>query len=57
MVFVQLLLNKKASIYYVGLCPLGHTENNTDRVLSDMPSDPNIMNDTMCDPYNPYSLY
>ena len=42
---------EQEGLYYVGLCPLRHTEN-TDRVLSDTPSDPNIMNDTMCGPYN-----
>ena len=43
---------EQEGLYYVGLCPLGHTENNTDRVFSELPSDPNLLNDTMCGPYN-----
>ena len=42
---------EQEGLYYVGYYPLRYTEN-TDRVLSDMPSDPNILNDTMCGPYN-----
>ena len=43
---------EQEGLYYVGLCPLGHTKNNTDRVFSEMPSDPDLLNDTMCGPYN-----
>ena len=37
---------------YAADCPFRHTENNTDRVFSEMPSDPEQLNDTMCGPYN-----
>ena len=43
---------EQEDLYYAGYCPLRHTENNTDRMYSEMPSDPNILNDTMCGPYN-----
>ena len=39
-------------LYYAGDCPFIHTENNTDRILSELPSDPDLLNDTMCGPYN-----
>ena len=38
--------------YYIGNCPLRHTVNNTDRVHSEMPSDPGLLDDVMCGPYN-----
>ena len=39
--------------YYVGGCPLAHTAmNHTNRVLSELPSDPDQLNDVMCGPYN-----
>ena len=38
--------------YYAGNCPLRHTENKTDRMFSELPSDPDLLNDTMCGPYN-----
>ena len=38
--------------YYAGYCPLRHTENKTDRMFSELPSDPDLLNDTMCGPYN-----
>ena len=38
--------------YYAGFCPFRHTENNTDRIFSELPSDPDLLNDTMCGPYN-----
>ena len=37
---------------YAGDCPFRHTENNTDRVFSELPSDPEQLNNTMCGPYN-----
>ena len=43
---------EQEGLYYAGYCPLRHTENNTDRMFSEMPSDPNSLNDTMCGPYN-----
>ena len=39
--------------YYVGLCPFAHTAmNHTNRMLSELPSDPDQLNDVMCGPYN-----
>ena len=43
---------EQEGLYYVGYCPLGHTNNNTDRMHSELPSDPDLLNDTMCGPYN-----
>ena len=40
--------------YIVGLCPLtlGNWENITNRLYSELPSDPDMLNATMCGPYN-----
>ena len=39
--------------YYVGKCPFAHTAmNHTNRMLSELPSDPDQLNDVMCGPYN-----
>ena len=38
--------------YYIGHCSLRHTVNNTNRVYSKMPSDPGLLDDVMCGPYN-----
>ena len=39
--------------YYVGGCPFAHTAmNHTNRMLSELPSDPDQLNDVMCGPYN-----
>ena len=39
--------------YYVGRCPFAHTAmNHTNRMLSELPSDPDQLNDVMCGPYN-----
>ena len=39
--------------YYVGQCPFAHTPmNHTNRILSELPSDPGQLNDVMCGPYN-----
>ena len=43
---------EQEGLYYAGYCPLRHTENNTDRMFSEMPSNPYSLNDTMCGPYN-----
>ena len=43
---------EQEGLYYAGDCPFRHTENNTDRMYSEMPSDPDLLNDTMCGPYN-----
>ena len=34
--------------YYTGLCPFRHTVNNTNRLFSEMPSDPDMLDDVMC---------
>ena len=39
-------------LYYAGFCPFGHTKNNTNRMYSELPSDPDQLNDAMCGPYN-----
>ena len=38
--------------YYIGGCPLRHTVNNTNRIYSEMPADPDLLDDVMCGPYN-----
>ena len=43
---------EQEGLYYAGDCPFRHTENNTDRLYSEMPTDPDLLNDTMCGPYN-----
>ena len=43
---------EQEGLYYAGDCPFRHTKNNTDRMFSEMPSDPDLLNDTMCGPYN-----
>ena len=43
---------EQEGLYYAGYCPFRHTENNTDRMFSEMPRDPDLLNDTMCGPYN-----
>ena len=43
---------EQEGLYYAGFCPFRHTENNTDRIFSELPSDPDLLNDTMCGPYN-----
>ena len=39
-------------LYYAGLCPFVPTQNNTSRMSSVLPSDPDLLNDAMCGPYN-----
>ena len=43
---------EQEGLYYAGYCPLRHTKNNSDRMFSELPSDPDLLNDTMCGPYN-----
>ena len=43
---------EQEGLYYAGYCPFRHTENHTDRMFSELPSDPDLLNDTMCGPYN-----
>ena len=38
--------------YYISRCPFRHTVNNTNRIHSEMPSDPGLLDDVMCGPYN-----
>ena len=38
--------------YYTGRCPFRHTVNNTNRIYSEMPADPDLLDDVMCGPYN-----
>ena len=39
--------------YYTGGCPFRHTVNNTsNRIYSEMPADPDLLDDVMCGPYN-----
>ena len=38
--------------YYIGQCPFMHTVNNTNRLFSEMPGDPDVLDNVMCDPYN-----
>ena len=44
----------KKDSYTVGYCPLtlGNWENITNRLYSELPSDPDMLNATMCGPYN-----
>ena len=43
---------EQEGLYYAGSCPFRHTENNTDRIFSELPSEPSLLTDTMCGPYN-----
>ena len=43
---------EQEGLYYGGFCPFGHTENNTNRMFSELPSDPDLLNEVMCGPYN-----
>ena len=44
---------KKEGRYFAGYCPFRPiTENSTNRMWSELPSDPNKINDVMCRPYN-----
>ena len=51
---VCLMSAKNNNTYSVGLCPLtlGNWENITNRLWSELPSDPDMLNATMCGPYN-----
>ena len=37
--------------YYAGDCVLQHTQNKTNRMYSELPSDPDLLNDVICGPY------
>ena len=43
---------EQEGLYYAGYCPLSHTDNNTNRMYSELPSDPDLLNEMMCGPYN-----
>ena len=43
---------EQEGLYYAGSCPLSLTENNTNRIYSELPSDPDLLNEVMCGPYN-----
>ena len=43
---------KQEGLYYAGHCPFGHTQNSTNRMYSELPSDPDLLNEVMCGPYN-----
>ena len=34
--------------YYIGECPFRHTVNDTNRMFSEMPDDPELLDDVMC---------
>ena len=38
--------------YYIGMCLFRHAVNNTNRLFSEMPGDPDMLDDVMCGPYN-----
>ena len=40
---------EQEGLYYAGYCPFGPTEN---RMYSELPSDPDLLNEVMCGPYN-----
>ena len=39
-------------LFYAGYCPFTPTKNSINRVFSELPGDPNLLNDAMCGPYN-----
>ena len=39
-------------LYYAGDCLFGHTSNMTNRVFSELPTNPDQLNEAMCGPYN-----
>ena len=38
--------------YYMGSCPFIYTRNSTNRMYFELPSDPDLLNEVMCGPYN-----
>ena len=40
---------EQEGLYYAGYCPFGPTEN---RMFSELPSNPDLLNEVMCGPYN-----
>ena len=45
-------LSGQEGLYYNGRCPFGHLTNKTDRKYAELPSDPDMLEDAMCGPYN-----
>ena len=39
-------------LFYAGLCPFTPTKNSVNRLFSELPGDPDLLNDAMCGPYN-----
>ena len=39
-------------VFYGGVCPLWYKVNNTNRLLSELPSDPDLLEEAMCGSYN-----
>ena len=39
-------------VFYSGICPLLYKANNSDRLFSELPSDPELLKDAMCGTYN-----
>ena len=39
-------------LFYVSYCPLNYQFNNTNRMFSELPTDPDQLEDMMCGPYN-----
>ena len=39
-------------LYYGGICPLRYKVNNSDRLFSELPTDPELLEDAMCGTYN-----
>ena len=46
------LSEQKGVLYYIGKCPFRHRINSTNRWLARLPSDPDMLDDVMCGPYN-----
>ena len=46
------LSEQKGVLYYFGSCPFRHRINSTNRWLAKLPSDPDMLDDVMCGPYN-----
>ena len=43
---------EQEGLYYAGICLFSLTENSTNRMYSELPSDPDLLNEVMCGPYN-----
>ena len=45
-------INTTEGGYYLGQCPYRYTQNSTNRLYSELPSDPDLLNEVLCGPYN-----